>query len=92
MNYKYEEGQTVILDGNKVAEIVAREAVMDVNLYTVRLKDAHSFWTLTINENRLSVALPGRLLKCECGADALLGPYNPFHSSWCQRYIKDGTV
>jgi hypothetical protein len=86
MDYKYDIGETIMLDGLKVATIVDREDVKGNNYYTIRF-DGAGFYKLTVPESRLEAPLPGRLIKCECGADAILGPYNGFHADYCGKYV-----
>jgi hypothetical protein len=86
MDYKFEVGAIVLLDGAKQAMIVDREDVEGNNYYTIRF-DGAGFYKLTVPESRLEMPLPARLMKCECGADAILGPYNGFHADYCGKYV-----
>lgn len=90
MDYLFNIGETVLLDGNKVVEIIDREMQNEDIVYSVRFSGQEQFWKLTIHESRLSTALPGRLLKCECGADSIFGIYNSLHADYCGKYVANG--
>ncbi len=91
MDFKYSIGERVIFDRTNLAEVIERDHVDDVNIYKIRLRDAADCWSVAINENRLESVLPGRLIKCECGADTIFGKYNTMHSSWCGKWVPHGT-
>lgn len=92
MDYKYEIGSKVILDGSQVVEIVDREMHEDFNIYKVRYESQPDYSSLHVKESRLETALPGRLMRCECGADMILGKYNSFHSDWCPKYVSFNSI